>query len=188
MKKSVFSLLLALFAAGAAQAGELDIYLSTQSIQAGYAMDTGKIGYGGGQLKFGGFYDTDKDIMGNVGLMVLGTPTSNQPFTFGLGVMGYAAFIDEPDTKVQAVTLGGLFKYHIPAKMPMAIGGQLYVAPEVTTFGDGKNFIDGWVDYEITFLPSATGYFGYRQTRTDLKDYGNYDVEDRFHIGVRLMF
>jgi hypothetical protein len=188
MKKLIAGLSMAIFALGSAEAGELDIYLSSQSVQAGYSMDTGKIGYGGGNLIFGGYYDTDHDWQANAGLMVLGTPTANQPFTYGLGVMGYFSFIDEPNDDVQAITLGGLIKYHIPAKMPMAVSAQLFFAPEITTFGDGKNFGDFQANYEVSFLPSATGYVGYRLTRTDLNNYGNYDIEDSFHVGVRLMF
>jgi hypothetical protein len=188
MKKLIAGLGLAIMAAGSAGAEELDVYLSSQSLQASYAMDTGKIGYGGGNLIFGGYYNTDKDLQANAGLMVLGTPTANQPFTYGLGVMGYFSFIDDPDKKAQALSLGGLFKYHIPAKMPMAVGAKLFYAPEITTFGDGESFADFQADYEISFLPSATGYVGYRKTRVDLKNYGNYDIEDRFHVGVRLMF
>jgi len=188
MKKLIAGLGLVFIAAGSAAAGELDVYLSSQSVQAGYSMDTGKIGYGGGNLIFGGYYDTDNDWQANAGLMVLGTPTANQPFTYGLGVMGYFSFIDDPDDKVQALTLGGLFKYHIPAKTPMAVSAQLFYAPEITTFGDGESFGDFQANYEISFLPSATAYVGYRKTRTDLKNYGYYDIEDRFHVGVRLMF
>jgi hypothetical protein len=188
MKKLIAGLGLAFIVAGTASAGELDVYLSSQSVQAGYSMDTGKIGYGGGNLIFGGYYDTDHDWQANAGLMVLGTPTADQPFTYGLGVMGYFSFIDDPDDQVQALTLGGLVKYHIPAKTPMAVSAQLFYAPEITTFGDGNNFGDFQANYEISFLPSATAYVGYRKTRTDLKNYGYYDIEDRFHVGVRLMF
>jgi len=188
MKKLFTGFCLAILGTGAANAGELDFYLSGESLQAGYAIDTGAIGYGGGNIIFGGYYNTDKDYQGNVGLMVVGTPTSNQPFTYGLGVMGYFSFLDTPDAKVQAVTIGGLFKYHIPAKMPMAIGAKLFYAPEVTAFGDGQDFLDVSADYEFTILPSATLYVGYRLMRSDLKDYGNYDIEDQFHIGARLMF
>jgi hypothetical protein len=188
MKKFFATLVMAVTATGAANAGELDLYLSSQSIQAGYSMDTGKIGYGGGNLVFGGFYNTDSDLQGNLGLIVTGTPTSDLPLTYGLGVMGYLTNIDEPSSNVQALTLGGLIKYHIPNRTPMAIGGKLFVAPEVTTFGDGQNFLDGSVDFEVEVLPSATAYVGYRAVRTDLKNYGNYDIEDRFHVGVRLIF
>lgn len=187
--KKFFAVLTASFmATGLAQAGELDLYLSNKSIQAGYSMDTGKIGYGGGNLIFGGFYNNDNDLQGNLGLVVTGTPTSDMPLTYGLGVMGYLTSIDEPSNNVQAVTLGGLIKYHIPNRTPMAIGGKLFYAPEITTFGDGENFVDGSIDFEVEVLPSATAYVGYRAVRTDLKDYGNYDIEDRFHVGVRLIF
>lgn len=102
--------------------------------------------------------------------------------------MGYLTSIDEPDSNVQAVTLGGLVKYHIPNRTPMAIGGRLFAAPAITTFGDGENFIDASVDFEVEVLPSATAYVGYRAVSTKLENYGTYDIEDRFHVGVRLMF
>lgn len=188
MKKILVSGLFGLFVATSAQAGDLEAYLSAKSINAQYAMDVGEMGYGGGQFIFGGYYNTESDLQGNIGLMVTGTPTSGKPFSYGLGLMGYLTKVDEPSSNVQAATLGGLFKYHIPSSTPMAVGARLFYAPEVVTFGDGENFMDFWLDYEVEVIPAAAAFVGYRKTRTKIKDFGNYDLEDRFHVGIRMTF
>ena len=188
MKKFLAVLVMSIATTGLSHAGMFDFYLSSKSLQATYSMDTGAIGYGGGNLEFGGFFNDDNDYQGNLGLIVTGTPTSDLPLTYGLGVMGYLTSIDQPDSNVQAVTLGGLVKYHIPNRTPMAIGGRLFAAPAITTFGDGENFVDASVDFEVEVLPSATAYVGYRAVSTKLENYGTYDIEERFHVGVRLMF
>lgn len=188
MKKIMVAGLVGLLSSVSAQAGDLEAYLSAKSINAQYTMDVGDMGYGGGRFMFGGFYNNDHDLQGNIGLMVTGTPTSGKPFTYGLGLMGYLASIDQPSKNVQAVTLGGLFKYHIPSSTPMAVSTRLFYAPEITTFGDGENYMDFWADYEIEVLPAAAAFAGYRKTRTKIKSWGNYDLEDRFHIGIRMTF
>ena len=175
-------------AATLAQAGELDFYLSNKSLQARYLTDTAAIGYGGGWLGIGGFHNDRGDNQLDIGLSVQGTPTSDQPFSFGLGIRGYFAFLDTPSENVQALALGGLARFHIPAKMPMAVAGQIHYAPDITTFGKGDSLLDWGLDYEIEVMPSATAYLGYRKETIGLSGLPDHDLEDRFHVGVRLVF
>ncbi|RMG53689.1 MAG: hypothetical protein D6717_10885 [Gammaproteobacteria bacterium] len=187
MKRILAGGLLAL-AAGLAQAGELDFYLSNKSLQANYRTDTAAIGYGGGWLSFGGFHNDNGDNQLDIGLSVEGAPSSDQPFSFGLGIRGYFAFLDTPNENVQALALGGVGRFHIPAKMPMALAGRLYYAPDITSFGKADSLLDWGVDYEIEVMPSATGYVGYRKETIGLSGLPDHDLEDRFHVGVRLVF
>jgi len=48
--------------------------------------------------------------------------------------------------------------------------------------------MDFWLDYEVEVLPAAAAFVGYRKTSTDLENRGTYDLEDRFHVGIRLTF
>ena len=172
-----------------AQATGFDLYLSDESVQANLNFDSSSIGYGGADLSVGGFYNDDDDAMLTLGVMVRGAPAGARPFSFGVGARGYFIFVDDPDSDVQALAIGGEAKYHIPANMPMAIGVQAHYAPGITTFSDGDDVLDLGIDFEIEITPGTSAFFGYREVEIDLDDRSNdYELEDNFHIGIRLTF
>ena len=172
----------------AAMANGLEFQLGGKTADLRFFTNSGLLGYGGAELGFGGFVNSDSDYMGSVGLMVQGIPAGQSPLTFGLGVKAYAAHVHDPSDNVEAITLGGLAKYTIPGHIPMAAVAAVHYAPQITTFSDGKSFTDLGLNYFIEVTPGASAYIGYRYLHTELKDHGGYNFDDNIHVGVKLDF
>lgn len=180
---------LLLGASGAANAAGLDFALGSETAQANYYFGSDAIGYGGADFSIGAFFNDDDDIMGSFGVKATGSPAGARPFSFGVGVKAYAASLDRPDLDVQALGIGGEVKYHIPANMPMALVAELYYAPSITTGGDGENFTDFNLNFEVEITPGTAAFIGYRQLETEIENSGrDYELDDSGHIGIRLMF
>ena len=172
----------------AALANGLELQLANTTAQMTFLTGSGWTGYSGAQLAFSGFVNKHSDAMGSASLMVQGIPAGQSPLTFGLGMQGYAASINSPSKNVQALALGVAAEYTIPAHMPMAVTFDGYYAPDITTFGDGKSFTDLNLNYQVTVTPGAAAFAGYRLLQTDIKNHGEYSLDDSFHIGIRLNF
>lgn len=188
MRLSILAGTALLVASSAAMANGLEFQLGNKTAQLRFLTDSGLVGYSGAQLSFSGFANNDSDFMGSAGLLVQGIPAGRSPLTFGLGAKAYAASIDTPNKDVQALAIGGLVKYTIPNRMPMAVVFNGYYAPDITTFSDGKSFTDLNLNYQVEVTPGATAFAGYRLLQTDLKNHGDYSLDDSVHIGIRLGF
>lgn len=174
---------------GSALAAELELSLSSESIKAEYIMDSSLIGAGGADLSVGLFYNEDSDLMGNLGLTVSGVPAGQVPFTFGVGTRFYGGRVKQGgDNTVYALAIGGRGKYTIPANIPMHVGGEIFYAPKVTTWSDGRDLIELNLRYEIEFIPQTLAFVGYRLLRTNLEQGGNPRLDNNVHLGIRLHF
>lgn len=172
----------------AAMASGLQFQLSNRSAQLSLLTNSSIAGYSGAQLDFSGFVNNHSDVLGSAGMMVQGLPAGQSPLTFGLGAKAYAGKIDSPNKNVEAIAIGGLAKYTIPYHMPMAVVAKGFYAPNITTFSDGKSLTDLNLNYQIEVTPGATAFAGYRLLQTNLKNHGEYSLDDSVHIGIRLHF
>ncbi len=195
MKRHLFkpcSMLLFLVMSGvnSAQAAELELSLSSESVKAEYIMDSSLIGAGGADLSASLFYNEDSDLMGNLGLTVSGVPAGQVPFTFGVGARFYGGRVKQGgNNTVYALAIGGRGKYTIPANIPMHVGGEVFYAPKVTTWSDGRDLMELNLRYEIEFIPQTLAFVGYRLLRTNLEQGGgNPRLDNNVHLGIRLHF
>jgi hypothetical protein len=170
------------------QASEFELALSKDSAAIDILNDSNVIGTGGAELSIGALYNEADDILGHIGLLVRGVPAGEQPFSFGLGGRLYFAALDKPDASVGALALGAGGRYLIPGNIPMAVGGDLYYAPGITTFSDADDLLDIKIRFEADVLPSATAFIGYRNVVTSLEDGPNYDIDENVHLGIRILF
>lgn len=188
MRLSIIAGTVLMLASSAAMANGLEFQLGNKTAQLTFMTDSGLIGYSGGDLDFSLFTNTKNDFMGSAGLLVQGIPAGTSPLTFGLGIKGYGFRVNDPRDSVGALALGGLVKYTIPSTTPMAVVFEGHYAPSITTVGDGKSLTDLSVDYQIEVTPGGTAFAGYRLLQTNLKNYGDYSLDDNVHIGVRFTF
>lgn len=130
------------------------------------------------------------DVVGSGYVEVLGDLRPGfQALSYGAGIKGYVARLDDADTTLGAVGLGGMLRLDIPqTTIPMALVLEGYVAPDITTTGRGEGVIDLTARYEFRFARSATAYVGYRYMEIDLGDAGDHQVDNDFLIGIRLSF
>ena len=192
MRRHLVTAALLLGASGAANAAGLDIALGSDTAQVNYYFGSDAIGYGGADFSLGAFFNDADDVMGSFGVKVTGSPAGMRPLTFGVGAKVYAASLDRgplPDLDVQALGIGGEAKFHIPANMPMALVGEFYYAPDITTGGDGENFSDLNLNFEIEITPGTAAFVGYRNLQTEIENTGrDYELDDEGHVGIRVMF
>lgn len=178
-----------LVAAGGAQGQALELALSDESAHFRVEAESSLIGYGGANLGLGLLYNEDDDLAVNLGLETTGAPAGGGPLAFTVGVRGYAAWLDRPDDHVAALALGGGASYVIPANMPMSLGATAYVAPGITTFGDGDALWDINARYAVEVTPGTSVFLGYRLLETDLDGRaGDYTLDDRPHVGVSIRY
>ena len=172
-------------------ARELDVSLSNDTALLQFATPISYSGYGHTDVDVGFMYTESNDVMILGGVELMGEAGSQAPgLHLGVGVKGYGVSLDSGDD-IGAVALGGKAWYVPPQFNRMGVVGQLYYAPDITTFGDADRFWDvsGRVEYEV--LPEAAIYVGYRevQARVDSNNTRqDVDLDKGWHIGLRMSF
>lgn len=176
--------------ASMAQASGIDVQLSEEAAQFNFRSDSSTLGYGGADINTGFFYNENEDLVLNAGVKATGSPASEQPITFGVGAQAYLMSIDGgvgADASVQAIGIGGEVKFHFPGRMPMAVAGEAYVAPAITTFGDGEGVVDANIRFEIEVMPGSVGYIGARSFQVEPEGGGDdYELDESLHFGFRI--
>ena len=186
--KRLLSVLLLLTLAHPLSAFDLEIALGEDTANIDYRTESERFGFTGSDLHAGLFFNEDDDFALTAGFLVDGTPAGDQPLTFGLGSKLYYVDVDDADAEATALALGFGVRYYFPARMPMAVGGDAYFAPDITTFTDAEGLLDFRLRFELGILPSAAVFAGYRQFELDLKRGGDYELDDDVHIGISFQF
>ncbi len=188
MPRKYLSAGLLMILSSVSHAFDFELAFSEDAANVEVVTESESFGFSGADLSAGVFYNDDDDYAITAGLLVDGTPAGNQPYTFGLGGKFYYINMDTPDVRMTAIALGAGVKYHIPAKMPMAIGGDVYFVPSIAAFGDGDGLLDFRIRFEVDVLPNATAFVGYRNFEIDLEKAGDQELDDNPHLGIRFQF
>ncbi len=172
------------------KADALDLNLNNDSVQLLYISPfTSDSGLGGASLEVGMIYTEADDYLGIVGLDIRGEAGSGSPgLVAGVGVRGYGIGLDTVD--IGALAIGGLLQYSPPSMNRLSIVGQVFYAPEILTFMDGKNLQSAEFRVEYKILTQATVYLGYRDIEADLDAVGggSIDIDNGGYLGLRFMF
>ena len=106
-----------------------------------------------------------------------------------LGLKGKLFYIDEDKNNLNGygLMIGGLGRYWLPTEIPTAFAMEYLYAPSIVTSGDADTASEFNARVEMRILPSAVGYVGYRRLNVEFNK-SNYDVDDSFHLGVRVAF
>ena len=170
-------------------ANDFEAALSSETAQFTFRSDSSLIGWGGADLALGLFYNDDDDYVFTGSLLQMRQPSEENPLTFGPGVRLYFASLDDVDDEVGALAIGGAVRYTIPGSYPMHLYGDLYFAPEITSFSGAEGVLDYTVGFQIEALPQTVVFVGLRHLEFDHDDDSDYEVDDdNIHIGVRLTF
>jgi hypothetical protein len=176
-----------------AQAGDLELYISEDTLQLTYSRDVKLMEMEKNQLSFGFFFNEDRDIILNSGLMVPNLLKDKLPIplSFSVGAKAYIALLTEPiNQDVFALAPGAGARFVLPTlfQMPMYVDAEYFYAPSILTFGDAGKLSDFNARFQVDFLSRTTGFIGYRKLRFDLENTGDRDLDDAFHIGLRHSF
>lgn len=175
-------------------ADQLEVNLSNDTALVQYTNPLSYSGYGRTDLFMGVLYTETDNVMGTLGLLMMGEVGSQTPgLQFGVGFKAYAMRLDQvgTDRDIAAITLGGVAWYVPPAVSRVGLVLNFNYSPSITTFGDAQNLSEVGVRVEYEVLPGAAVYVGYRRIEAELEDeLGGQDLEldNGAHVGLRMTF
>jgi hypothetical protein len=175
-------------------AGAIDFSVARDMAEITFLTQTSSFGYGGADIGFGALVNQYNDVMANGSILVSGSSTGDvKGLHFGVGAKAYAGSLNGESDKVDvdggAIAIGGRVRYIFPSSTPVAIVGEVFYAPEVTSISEFDGLMEYSLDLELEVTPSARAYVGYRKLEVSYNNNNNdYDVDDEAHIGVRFEF
>ena len=169
-------------------ADAVDINLSNDVAQFQYLAPMGDVGQGKSELHMGFLYNNSNGRLADVGIMVMNGDGSATGVALGVGVKALAVSMNNNNS--MALALGGRVRFSPFADNRLGLVGQIYLAPDIVTFGDADRFVETGVRLEYEILMQAVAYVGYRNIYFDLKaaPAGDVSLDEGAHIGVRIAF
>ena len=176
----------------AALADTVDINLRDTSAQFQYISSLGRDPLGKTKFHAGVLYVNRNNMLGDFGLVVQDELGDNAPgFSVGVGIKGVVAKVTGDSTIVSstsAMALGGLVRYSPPAIQRLGIVGEVYLSPNIVTFGDANRYIESNVRAEYEVIPQAVAYVGYRRIEFGINNRPNEILDEGVNLGVRISF
>lgn len=189
LSRNVFALsMLAL--STTAMADSIDLNLRNSSAQFQYSTAMGRDALGNTELHVGALYSNASNAnntLVDLGVAVKDELGDNAPgFSVGVGIKGLVGHT--AGTNESAIAIGGMLRYSPPDLSRMGIIGQVYVAPNITTFGDADRYVETGLRVEYQVIPSAAAYIGYRDIKFNLNTGPTVTVDQGVFVGVRMSF
>ncbi|NOQ87441.1 MAG: hypothetical protein GQ550_00815 [Gammaproteobacteria bacterium] len=177
-------------------AGAIDFRIGQDMAELTFFTQNSSFGYGGADIGIGVLFNEYNDVIANGSILVTGSSAGDvKALHFGVGAKIYGGDINGPDSSVDiqggAVAIGGQIRYVFPGSTPLAVLGEAFFAPEVTSISEFDRLLEYRVALELEVTPSARAYVGYRVMEVRFDNFGNdvdYEVDDSANIGVRFEF
>ena len=111
----------------------------------------------------------------------------NNNLIFGIGVK--AVYTDLASGEYVAMPLGVEVQYRLPLTidLPVHVGGVLYYAPEVLSFGDADNYFEYRLTADVEVVKNGSIIGGYRQIETDANGAG-ITYNHGLYVGFKFAF
>lgn len=168
----------------AAEAAQLDFDLSDKAVRVDYRFDVTDTGL---TADVGVLHHKDDGDMLYAGIVLVGDAgQSAEPFTAGLGLRASALDANAAGDGA-ALAIGGFIRYVFPDYNRFALGGDAYIAPSVTSFGDLERYYEVSVRGEYRLTKNAGVYVGAREVKGDFGP-GYATIDDGLHVGISLEF
>ncbi len=174
-----------------ALADTVDINLRDTSAQFQYISSLGRDPLGNTKFHMGVLYVNRNNMLGDFGLVVQNELGDNAPgFSVGVGIKGLVAKVSNGpiNNNTSAIALGGLVRYSPPATRRLGIVGEVYVSPNIVTFGDANRYLEANARLEYEVIPQAVAYIGYRTIQFGLNNQPNATLDEGVNLGVRISF
>jgi hypothetical protein len=179
-------------ASTAALADTVDINLRDTSAQIQYISSLGRDPLGNTKFHAGVLYVNRDNMLGDFGLSVQDQLGDNAPgFSVGVGIKGVVAKVSGGSTTVSstsAMALGALVRYSPPATQRLGLVGEVYMSPNIVTFGDADRYVESNVRAEYEVIPQAVAYVGYRRIQFGITNGPNEILDEGVNLGVRISF
>ena len=175
-----------------ALADTVDINLRDNSAQFQYISSLGRDPLGKTKFHAGVLYVNRNNMLGDFGLLVQDELGDNAPgFSVGVGIKGVVAKVTGNSTIVSSTTalaLGGLVRYSPPATQRLGVVGEVYLSPNIVTFGVANRYVESNVRVEYEVIPQAVAYVGYRRIEFGINNRPNEILDEGVNLGVRISF
>lgn len=171
-------------------ADAIDINLRDTSAQLQYKAALGGTNLGKSEFDMGAIYTSKNNLLGEAGILVKDDIGGNAPgVSVGVGLKALSARIKPVNVNTTALALGGLVRYSPPAERRLAVVGQLYLSPNIITFGGADRYLETGARVEYEVIPQAVVYLGYRNISFNVKNTNlNTTFDEGVHVGVRMTF
>ena len=174
-------------------AGAIDFRVGSDMAELTFLTQTASFGYGGADIGFGAIINEYNDFLVNGSILVSGSSAGDvKGLHFGVGAKAYAGAFDGESDNLDinggAISLGANIRYVFPGSAPLAVLGEIYYAPEVTSIADFDGLLEYRFALELEVTPSARAYVGYRDLEVDIDGGFEYEFDEDFHVGVRFEF
>ncbi|MGB5396056.1 MAG: YfaZ family outer membrane protein [Gammaproteobacteria bacterium] len=190
LRKALLSLMILAPLSNVSASG-IDLRLGSKTAEIVYLTESATFGYGGADIGFGLFFNEADDFVASGSVLVSGSSAGDvRALHFGVGAKAYFGSIDVQPENLEggALAIGGQVRYVFPASTPLAILGELFIAPSVTSVSDFEGISEYRLALELEVTPSARAYIGYRQLKVEVDNNVKLKLDDRAHVGVRFSF
>jgi len=168
-------------------ADTVDVNLRDNSAQLQYFASMGRDTLGRADMHAGLLYVDKHNLLGDLGLIVRNEVGKSAPgVSVGVGIKGLTAKANGHNAA--ALAIGGMVRYSPLPDHRFGIIGQLYLSPNIVTFGDADRYIETGVRLEYEIIPQAAAYLGYRNVKFGIQGNSDATLDEGGFIGVRIMF
>jgi hypothetical protein len=162
----------------------LDLNLSNDAVAAQYLIDMGQGFFAGGSA----LHEEDNGQVVSIDVLVRDDLRSGEhAFTAGVGGRLFGVIAEGDDNDGGSLALGGFVNYNLPNLRALAIRGEVFHGPSVTSMGE----IDGITVYElgldVEVIERAMLHAGYRKVRVDFGPASG-DMDEGLNFGIKLEF
>ncbi len=164
----------------------LDINLNSDAVRAKFAWRLGDPTY---LADVGWFYNQDRGqvIHGSFHL-VDSAANSGTPLQAGLGLRLVYTRTDPSVFDGGSLALGGFVKYTLPGANRFSLGGNVYYAPDIVSFGDQEEYYEIGLRAAYNVIRDADVYLGLREIKAKYEGAGRFEFDSNLHIGFEFRF
>lgn len=179
--------LVAGLASGQTAGKALDINLNSDSVRLGFSWRLGNPNY---LADVGWLYaEDDGDVIHASFHLVDAAAGPDTPLQAGLGLRLVHTRTDPSVADGTAVALGGFARYTLPKANRFNVGAYVYYAPDITSFGDKKEYFEIGARAGYNVIRDADVYIGLRQIEAKYGgSSGRYTYDSGLHIGFEFRF
>lgn len=164
----------------------LDINLNDDAVRLGFAWPPGGASY---RADLGYLHNQDRgDIVHGGFHLVDAAANSGTPLQAGLGLRLVYTNTDPVDFDGFSLALGGFFRYTLPNANRFNIGGAVYYAPDVVSFGDQSEYYEIGLRLGYNVIRDADVYIGIREIEAEYDDAGSFEFDSSVHVGFEFRF
>lgn len=167
-----------------AKADLFDVNISNDAVAGQYLVDLGQGLFAGGSI----LHEEDAGQVASVDLMMRDDLRSGA-HTFTAGVGGKIAMVmtEGKGNDGGSLALGGFVKYKLPQLSALAVRGEVFYGPSVTSNNDLESLLMYTAGLEVEVIERAILHVGYRKVRVDFGG-PKFDMDEGMYVGFKLEF